>query len=71
MGISNETPKMWYESKTVWFNIIMTLILVASFVTTVSGLPEWVVPVSMIVQGVGNIVLRVWFTDSTVERKLL
>ena len=63
-------PKPFYQSKTVWFNVIMSVILIAELIHTV--LPdlqdEWKAA-TLLVMGVGNIVLRVWFTDSPVTLK--
>jgi len=64
----NNKPKTVVNSKTIIFNVIMTLILVAELLpTVVPNSPEWVLPVSVGVMGIGNIVLRVWFTTQPVE----
>lgn len=55
--------KEWYESKMVWFNIIMTVVELVAFVGTLPGLPSEVLPYLATIQGVGNVVLRVWFTE--------
>lgn len=60
--------KFWYQSKIVWFNILMTIVDLASFISTFQGVPEWLVGVSSIVHGVGNIILRIWFTDTIIKR---
>lgn len=56
-------------SKTFWFNLVMTVLNSASFVITMAGqLPESVVLGAVMIQGFGNIVLRVWFTDRAIKR---
>ena len=57
--------KKWYHSKTVWFNVIFTLAEVS--VVLVDLIPVEYTPVLMGVQGVANVVLRVWFTNKAVE----
>ena len=59
--------KLWYESKTVLFNILTTIVMVASFVGDVH---ESVSAVTVMVAGIGNIILRVWLTDTAIERKI-
>jgi hypothetical protein len=56
----------WYLSRTVWFNIVTTVIMVASLGS--------IVPVDSkilgLVIGVGNVILRVWFTSQPIEKSL-
>lgn len=59
--------KKWYESKTVLFNILTTIIMIASFVGDVH---ESVKAVTIMIVGIGNIVLRIWFTEMKVEKTL-
>lgn len=66
-----EYMKSWWESKTVWFNIFMTVIDFAAFLETQTGLPEWVAPLAVTIHGIGNVILRVWFTSTEVEKKLM
>lgn len=57
----------WYKSKTVWFNIITTLVAALTFLPTVSDLlPAEALPYLLGFVGVLNVILRVWFTDSAV-----
>jgi len=56
--------KKFYESRTLWFNALMTVLLLAELL---QGLP-WVNPELLtLLIGVGNVVLRVWFTKKAVE----
>ena len=55
--------KPFYESKTFWFNVVTLVILVAEFLGDAE--PTWQV-VTAAIAGVGNIVLRVWFTDTSI-----
>ena len=59
--------KKWYSSKTVWFNLLTTLVLVAQLVG--EQFQEYL-PVTVLIAGLGNILLRVWFTDSEVEKSI-
>lgn len=63
--------KYLWESKTVIFNIIMMLILVAEAIPAldIPGAPEWLGVAAGVVTVVGNIILRVWFTDQPVVMK--
>lgn len=56
--------KKWYASKTVWFNVVMTVIEIASYTETF--LPANLLPWSIATQGVGTIILRIWFTNTTI-----
>lgn len=48
------------SSKIVWFNIVLTIIQIASYFEVI--LPEELLPYSTSVQGIGTIILRIWFT---------
>ena len=56
--------KEWYQSKTVHFNLIMTVVMISEFAQSIH--PEWI-SVTALIAGVGNIVLRVWFTDTEIR----
>jgi uncharacterized membrane protein HdeD (DUF308 family) len=64
-----ETKNFW-ESKTVWLNAILTVVgaltLVADALTNNAQLT--VPGVLMLVAGVGNVIIRIWFTDSTITK---
>lgn len=49
--------KSIFESKTVWFNVITGIVSVAA------AIPQ---PFGAVVLAVGNLVLRVWFTEKPV-----
>jgi hypothetical protein len=56
--------KKWYQSKTVWFNLLTGLL-------TSLGLAQGVVPPEAIpyiatLSGIVNVILRVWFTDTKI-----
>lgn len=66
--LASNSEKNWWESKTVWFNIVMTVINGAGFVISMAGqLPEQLIVYALMVQGFGNIVLRTWFTDTRIK----
>lgn len=56
-GMKMVQAKSIFESKTVWFNLITGVISVAAIIPP---------PFGAIVLAIGNLVLRVWFTDSPV-----
>lgn len=61
--------KSIFESKTFWFNVVMTIINSASFVIAMEGqLPESVVVGAVMAQGFGNIILRIWFTTKAITK---
>lgn len=48
----------------VIFNVILTLILVAEMLPQIwPDAPEWLGLACVVVVGVGNIILKVWFTS--------
>jgi predicted membrane channel-forming protein YqfA (hemolysin III family) len=62
-----KTLKQWYQSKTLWFNIIT---LVVGVVAAILGLVEtkvWVIILTA-VNALGNGVLRIFFTNSAVAK---
>jgi nicotinamide riboside transporter PnuC len=50
-------------SKTVWFNAITTIIGIAAYLQTQTFFEKYV-PILLLVVGVGNIILRIWFTQT-------
>ena len=62
--MANEVvSKKWYQSKTLWFNIIT---LVLSTLDTLSGSGFIKPEIYAIIVAIGNVVLRLWFTDKPV-----
>ncbi len=59
--------KSWYNSKTVWFNVIMTVLDIAAFLQITYPTNEKIGVASILAHGIGNIILRVWFTDQAVS----
>lgn len=54
------TPKPLLQSKTMWWNVVTTVVNVAG-----SGIiPQ---PYGIVIQGVGNIILRQWFTEAPIK----
>jgi len=63
--------KSWYQSKTVIFNLIMTVVLFAPIIAAAAEAvtPQMAVLIDSIaglITGLGNVVLRVWFTDAPI-----
>jgi hypothetical protein len=59
--------KAWFESKTVWFNIITGIIAVLALPTVLQVVPTAWMPAIGIVDSIGNWVLRVYFTSTAIE----
>lgn len=59
-----ERMKHWLNSKTVWFNIILTVIGIAVILD--QYIPAQYAAISIITQGIGNLVLRIWFTSQPI-----
>ncbi len=60
--------KNWYQSKTVWFNVVMTIIDILALAADLKIGGSAAVVYLGFAQGIGNIILRVWFTDTGVRR---
>ncbi len=57
--------KSWFQSKTVWFNIIVTVIALATELSN-AQLPVSLLHVYATVITLGNIILRVFFTSQPI-----
>lgn len=57
--------KKWYQSKTVWFNIVTTIVGVVTFLQGQPTFAEFA-PWLVLVAGIGNLILRIWFTDQPI-----
>jgi hypothetical protein len=57
--------KPWYASKVIWTNVVATLVAIYSLMQVTPLFPANWLPYFGIVVGVLNIILRYWFTDST------
>jgi hypothetical protein len=64
--------KNWYESKTLWTNISMFLLMVAALFLPGGEFTELLTPVAVKYVALGvavlNIVLRVWFTTGAISK---
>ena len=57
--------KKWYESKIIWFNVLMTILDILSLVEARALFD----PTTMaVIHGAGNIILRVWFTNTKISK---
>lgn len=56
--------KSWYQSKIVWFNALTTIVAIALFF---KGTFPAYAPTFVAVSGVGNIILRIWFTSTSIS----
>jgi hypothetical protein len=63
--------KVWYKSKTLWFNVIVMLLgiipIIGTFVKLVQPGAALIIDGALaMVAGIGNLILRVWFTDTPI-----
>lgn len=59
--------KNWWESRTIWLNILTVLASVLALPESVGIIPAAALPFLLWVNAVGNIVLRVFYTDTVVK----
>lgn len=59
--------KKWYESRTVWFNIIVTI---TGVISVLQNMDEYVAYTAIFtpILVIGNTILRVWFTETKIEK---
>ena len=57
--------KKWYQSTTVWFNVLVTVIGVATSLQGVATFDKYAQILGTVVV-VGNVILRVWFTNTAI-----
>ena len=62
--------KPFYYSKTFWFNVICLIVLFAEQIPVISPqIPTWGTQAVAYVLLVGNLILRLWFTDTKLKLK--
>lgn len=59
--------KQWYLSKTLWFNIITLVLGVVAALLGVVETKLWVIVLTA-VNALGNGILRLFFTDSAIQK---
>lgn len=59
--------KKWFESKTLWFNIITLVLGVTGAVVGIIRSEEWII-ILAVVNALGNGILRIWFTESAIVK---
>lgn len=63
-NIMTQTIK-WFESKTIWFNIIVTVLGIAASLQSIATFDKYA-QVLGLVTVIGNVILRVWFTNTVI-----
>lgn len=62
--------KEFYKSKTFWFNVICLVVLFAEQIPVISPqIPVWGTQVVAYILLAGNLILRLWFTDTKLTLK--
>ena len=56
----------WYQSKTVWFNLVVFVIGVLALPEFVRVLPATWLPYDVLGGAVGNLILRIWFSSTPI-----
>ncbi len=59
--------KKWYQSKTVWFNLITLVVFVIAAVLNVVETKAAVI-ILTVINAIGNGILRIWFTDTAIAK---
>jgi hypothetical protein len=63
-----QASKPFWQSKTVWLNVVLTLIGIATFLAVPKNDPSLsVASIAAAAAGVLNVVLRIWFTDQPIS----
>ena len=65
LGENMNTIK-WYQSKTVWFNIVITIVGIVASLQGAKIFDNYA-DVFVVITLVGNVILRVWFTNSNIS----
>lgn len=62
--------KPWYQSKIVWLGVIQTLLGALDVVKDALSKGSDLTPLdfSLIASGVLTVIMRVWFTDTAIEK---
>ncbi len=58
--------KVTLASKTVWFNVITLFLEILALPNFLNLLPQEWLPYLILIQGIGNLVLRIFFTDKPI-----
>lgn len=61
--------KPWYQSKTIWFNFILTFLEIIALAQNMHIGGEHAAVYLTFIHGIGNVILRIWFTDTKVSFK--
>jgi len=56
----------WWQSKTIWFNLVVFLIAFLALPEFVRLLPQSWLQFDLLGGALGNLILRTWFTNSAI-----
>ena len=65
-SLETMSTKKWYASKTIWWNVIVFVVAVLALPEFIAILPPQLLPISVFIGAVGNMILRTWFTNKKI-----
>lgn len=66
-NLNQNNMKKWYQSKTVWFNVVVFVVAFLALPEFVRLLPPSLLPYDVLGGVVGNLVLRLFFTNTGIN----
>ena len=57
----------WYQSKTVWFNVVVLVVAVLALPEFLKVLPQTWLPFDLLGGSIGNLILRIYFTTTPIS----
>jgi len=60
--------KSWYASKTLWFNVLACVVVIATALINIGVFKNPVVTCALgLIVAIGNIILRMFFTNQSIK----
>lgn len=63
--MTDPSVKPWHQSKTIWFNLLMTVLDIFSIFEARALFDP---SLMALIHGIGNVILRVYFTDTGIKK---
>lgn len=61
--------KEWYQSKTLWFNVLSAIVMILELLLKDSFIPLLYIPYVTLGIGIVNGILRIFFTDAGIASR--